>query len=178
MSTTDRVHDILMGLAKRKRSGRPQKLPLVDEDGRDISAVDGVDGTFGVTVRDAGLTQQCELVRIGISSSVREDGNRVVETRPAPALEYMLDEQLLVSARIPVVNDDGELGAVVLSEGWKDAGEAFEILDKNMDFPLAVMVVTQIFEHYGIGGSETDEVAEELGNLPTPLESEEASTPL
>jgi len=148
MSTSDKVHEILKGLARRKRSGGPVTLPLRDGDGLDISAAGGVSGTFGVSVRSAGLTQQGMIQRLGVSMSVRDDGNHVVEVNPAPVLQYLLDEALLVSARLPVVNANGELDACVLNTGWKDAGEAYELLDQNLDLPLGQLVVNMIFEHY------------------------------
>jgi hypothetical protein len=58
-----------------------------------------------------------------------------------------------------------------LDKSYKDVGAAYDVLNQNLNFMLASVVVGMVLEHYGLNPeSEEAELVEELGNLPERLE--------
>lgn len=167
--------DEILKLAKRRRPGRPEKVPLKSIEGEDISRADGVDGEFFIRVHDADLPQQ-ELL-LGISSRIEqhEDGTQNNYTRMTDAFRYLLDEKLLVAFRLPVIDDNGKLSAFEKKESDTDVGLVMEEFGRNVGFSLAGTLWKMIVDEYGLTDSLTAQVVEEAGNSQGPPEKPEGN---
>ena len=168
--------DLVLRLAKRMRPSGGERLPLRHGD-TDISSADSA-GQFYITIKDADLQQQELLIKAGQALVIRSDATAVQEERPFGGIRFLIDEKLMVSFRLPVVKEDGELDNFTLQDNWKDAAAAVDLVKEKCSYAIAQLVMAIVSEYYGLTpSSETGEVIDDAKNLPALLDETEESDP-
>jgi len=145
--------NILRGLSKRKRKEDTTKLPLTDQDGEDISRVDGVEHDFFITLSEPTLEDIEQFQLAAIARIANEKDEIRLETRPVEAVLCLAENKVLVDGRLPVIEDDDSIGFIRLA-GSPTA--IADIINNQLSYTMALCIMSMAMKHLGLTDDDNE----------------------